>query len=291
MSLPPLDNLVRIGELKTEPPAQAEFDGLVRSGQVRLADAAHSGLSLESRFDLAYNAAHSLSLAAMRRHGHRSDHRCRVLQCCLHTRGPDVTQWRVLEQAHRKRHLAGYERDLDVDEALSVARGSLRSGDRIRSTTDRPSVSAPSGDSCRTHSIAARLDVLRQSWALGPTVDSVGTGTGSTKRVCLSGHPTLAALQARENPAGARRRSSMPRQGRPSGSRGPGRAFRDQRFIAPKNSSLVLVFFILSSMNSIAASSSIGCSSLRRIQIFCSRSGSISRSSRRVPERLTAMAG
>jgi len=42
------------------------------------------------------------------------------------------------------------------------------------------------------------------------------------------------------------------------------------RFIDPKNSSFVFVFFILSSMNSIAASSSIGCSSLRRIQIFWS---------------------
>jgi len=41
MPLPPLDNLVRIGQLKAEPPAQAEFDGLVRSGQVRLADAAN----------------------------------------------------------------------------------------------------------------------------------------------------------------------------------------------------------------------------------------------------------
>src|SRR6185312_10268054 len=71
-----------------------------------------------------------------------------------------------------------------------------------------------------------------------------------------------------------------------------GRTMRsDQRFIALKNSSLVLVFFILSSMNSIAASSSIGCSSLRRIQIFCSMSGGISSSSRRVPERLMLMEG
>ncbi len=66
---------------------------------------------------------------------------------------------------------------------------------------------------------------------------------------------------------------------------------RNQRFIEPKNSSLDLVFFILSNRNSIAAISSIGCSSLRRIQIFCSSSGSISRSSRRVPERLMSMAG
>jgi len=81
MPLPPLDNLVRIDRLKTEPPAQAEFDGLVRSGQVRLADAANAGLSLESRFDLAYNAAHALSLAAMRWHGYRSENRYQVFQC------------------------------------------------------------------------------------------------------------------------------------------------------------------------------------------------------------------
>ena len=37
--------------------------------------------------------------------------------------------------------------------------------------------------------------------------------------------------------------------------------------------------------------SSIGCSSLRRIQIFCSSSGSISKSSRRVPDWLTPIAG
>lgn len=118
MPLPPLDNLVRIGQLKAEPPAQAEFDGLLRSGQVRLADAANAGLSLESRFDLAYNAAHALSLAAMRWHGYRSENRYQVFQCLSHTLGLEAAQWRVLDQAHRKRNLAEYEGDLDVDEAL-----------------------------------------------------------------------------------------------------------------------------------------------------------------------------
>ena len=59
-----LDNLVRSRELKREPPAQQELAGLIRSGLVRLRDAENSTLSLESRFDLAYNAAHALSLAA-----------------------------------------------------------------------------------------------------------------------------------------------------------------------------------------------------------------------------------
>lgn len=121
MSLPLLDNLVRIGQLKTEPPAQAELDGLIRSGQVRLTDAMNATLSLESRFDLAYNAAHAFSLAALRWHGYRSENRYQVFQCLHHTLGLEAEQWRVLDQAHRKRNLAEYEGDTDVDEALVQA--------------------------------------------------------------------------------------------------------------------------------------------------------------------------
>jgi len=121
MTSSPLDNLVRIGQLKAEPAAQAEFDGLVRSGRVRLKDAENTVLALESRFDLAYNAAHALSLAALRWHGYRSENRYLVFQTLTHTLALDATQWRVLDQAHRKRNLAEYEGDLDVDEGLVEA--------------------------------------------------------------------------------------------------------------------------------------------------------------------------
>lgn len=122
MTSSPLDNLVRIGKLKAEPPAQTEFDGLARSGQVRLRDAENAALSPESRFDdLAYNAAHALSLAALRWHGYRSENRYLVFQCLEHTIGLEKAQWRVLDQAHNKRNLAEYEGDLDVDDALVEA--------------------------------------------------------------------------------------------------------------------------------------------------------------------------
>lgn len=121
MTSSPLDNLVRIGKLKVEPPAQAEFDGLVRSGLVRLRDAESAALSLESRFDLAYNAAHALSLAALRWHGYRSENRYLVFQNLTHTLSLEAAQWRVLDQAHNKRNLAEYEGDLDVDDALVQA--------------------------------------------------------------------------------------------------------------------------------------------------------------------------
>jgi hypothetical protein len=66
----PLENLAGPGQpLRRQPPSAAEFEGLMRSGRARLADAENPDNSLESRFDLAYNAAHALSLAALRRQG------------------------------------------------------------------------------------------------------------------------------------------------------------------------------------------------------------------------------
>lgn len=121
MSHPKLDNLVRIGQLKTEPSAEAEYQGLLRSGVRRLDDAERKDLSLESRFDLAYNASHALALAALRFRGYRSESRYLVFQCLQHTIDLPNEQWRVLDQAHRKRNLAEYEGNLDIDEQLVSA--------------------------------------------------------------------------------------------------------------------------------------------------------------------------
>ena len=117
----PLDNLVRAGKLKTEPPAETEVNGLIRSGSVRIADAEQTTLSVESRFDLAYNAAHSLALAALRFLGYRSENSYLVFQALPHTLGLPNEMWRVLDQAHKKRNLAEYEGDVDIDEALVEA--------------------------------------------------------------------------------------------------------------------------------------------------------------------------
>ncbi len=121
MNLPMLDNLVRIRQLKAEPGTQSEIDGLLKSGNARLKDAQLQGLSLDSRFDLAYNAAHAFSLAALRWHSYRSENRYTVFQCLEHTVSLPAEQWRVLDQAHRKRNLAEYEGHLDVDQALVEA--------------------------------------------------------------------------------------------------------------------------------------------------------------------------
>jgi hypothetical protein len=116
-----LDNLLRIGQLKLEPAETSEITGLLRSGARRLADAERSELSLESRFDLAYNAAHALALAALRAKGYRSESRYLVFQCLQHTLDLPTEQWRVLDLAHRKRNLAEYEGETDVEEQLVEA--------------------------------------------------------------------------------------------------------------------------------------------------------------------------
>ncbi|MCL2714673.1 MAG: hypothetical protein FWD68_08865, partial [Alphaproteobacteria bacterium] len=61
----PLYNLVSIGLLNIEPPDQTAFHRLVSLGTIRLKDAHSETNSAESRFDLTFNAAHSLAADAM----------------------------------------------------------------------------------------------------------------------------------------------------------------------------------------------------------------------------------
>ena len=121
MTSPELDRLVKIGQLKREPPSRAEIEGLIRSGEVRLDDATNDQLSPESRFDLAYNVAHALALAALRSCGYRSHSRYLVFQTLPHTLGSPPSTWRLLAKCHERRNLAEYEGVVDVDDRLIEA--------------------------------------------------------------------------------------------------------------------------------------------------------------------------
>lgn len=113
-----LQNLVRTGQLKVEPPDAKESAGLLRSAVDRLRDAHNSQLSFASRFDLAYNAAHALALYALRAAGFRSDKRYLVFQCLAHTTNIHKTHVRIFALCHERRNLAEYEGYLDIDEPL-----------------------------------------------------------------------------------------------------------------------------------------------------------------------------
>jgi hypothetical protein len=117
LSLPELDNLVRIGQLKAEPRNAQEVTRMLAMAQTRLSDAQLNKLSLEGRFTSAYNAAHTAALAALRWHGYRSENRYTVFQCLTHTLGWPANRWRVLDTAHQKRNLAEYEGYLEVEES------------------------------------------------------------------------------------------------------------------------------------------------------------------------------
>jgi hypothetical protein len=111
----PLEKLSGPGKvLKVEPPDTQEFAGLKRSALARLADSAKSTNSLESRFDLAYSAAHALCLAALRWHGFRPTNRYIVFQALPHTLGLGPEVWRVLDKCHHIRNLGEYEGDLNI---------------------------------------------------------------------------------------------------------------------------------------------------------------------------------
>lgn len=117
MSLPELDNLVRIGQLKAEPRNTQEIARMLAMAQTRLSDATLNKVSLEGRFTSAYNAAHAAALAALRWHGYRSENRYTVFQCLTHTLDWPANRWRVLDSAHQKRNLAEYEGYLDIEES------------------------------------------------------------------------------------------------------------------------------------------------------------------------------
>ncbi|MCC7125741.1 MAG: hypothetical protein IT178_12895 [Acidobacteria bacterium] len=118
-SPPPIDRLAGPGNvLAKEAPDAKEFDGLVRSGLARLKDAENEANSLESRFDLAYGAAHALCLAALRHHGYRPSKRYIVFQVIPDTLGLGPEVWRVLSKCHDMRNRTEYEGALDLDERL-----------------------------------------------------------------------------------------------------------------------------------------------------------------------------
>lgn len=115
----PFENLAGPGKaLRAEPPDANEFAGLQRMGLARLQDAQRPDLAVESQFDLAYNAAHALCLAALRWHGYRSGNRFIVFQLLPHTLGLGPEVWRVLSKCHDARNLGEYEGMLEVDTRL-----------------------------------------------------------------------------------------------------------------------------------------------------------------------------
>lgn len=113
-----LQNGVRIQQLKIEAFERKEFDGLVNSAKKRLIDSQIATLSFDSRFDLAYNAAHALALAALRFRGYRSDKRYYVFQTLVYVLDVSPVQVKIFAECHNRRNIAEYEGYMQEDEAM-----------------------------------------------------------------------------------------------------------------------------------------------------------------------------
>lgn len=118
MSKAELENLVKIRQLKVEPPTRDEYLGMLAAARSRLKDSQNEDLDPDSRFDLAYGAAHRLALATLRREGYRSENRITVFQTLVHTIGTSAADVQILLRAHHARNLAEYEGSMEIDEML-----------------------------------------------------------------------------------------------------------------------------------------------------------------------------
>ena len=113
-----LDNLVQIGELKPASITKLNISTLIQSGLDRLEDAKKGKLSIESRFDLAYNSARALSLSALWINGYSADKRYIVFECLLHTLNLSNEQWRALDIAHHIWIQSEYQGSWEIDKSL-----------------------------------------------------------------------------------------------------------------------------------------------------------------------------
>jgi len=118
MSIDQLGNLVRVNQLKEEPPDRQQFDSMIGAARIRLADLGAQGLSEAGKFSSAYAAAHSLAVAALRWHGFRPQNRYIAFQCLRHTVGLEAGKVRFLGKCHDIRNQAEYEGTLDITPQL-----------------------------------------------------------------------------------------------------------------------------------------------------------------------------
>lgn len=116
-----LENLLKIGQLKTHPVDADEIERLLAAAGRNLRDAAVTSISPETRFDAAYKTIMQSALAAILMNGYRPDtnkpgHHMTVVQSLPLTIGLRADRVTILDTLRRKRNLADYTGD-DIDDS------------------------------------------------------------------------------------------------------------------------------------------------------------------------------
>ena len=106
-----LENLSKIGQLKSHTTDRAEVGQLLEAARRNLADAVVEAISLETRFDAAYKAIMQVALVALLANGYRADsrgHHQLMIQSLPLTIGLSKERMVVLDAMRRKRNAADY---------------------------------------------------------------------------------------------------------------------------------------------------------------------------------------
>jgi hypothetical protein len=115
-----LENLLKIGQLKSHATDAVEIQRLLDAARRNLADAHVEAISPETRFDAAYKAIMQAALVALMANGFRPDtnrpgHHMTVLQSLPKTLGLPGERMLVLDTLRRKRNLSDYTGE-DIDD-------------------------------------------------------------------------------------------------------------------------------------------------------------------------------
>jgi hypothetical protein len=118
-----LENLLKIGQLKSHPSDAEEVARLLTAAQRSLRDASVTSISAETRFDAAYKGIMQSALAALMMHGYRPDtnrpgHHMTVIQSLPLTIGIEAKRVVVLDALRRQRNVADYTGD-DIDDSTA----------------------------------------------------------------------------------------------------------------------------------------------------------------------------
>ncbi len=108
-----LDNLVKIGRLKTHPADADEISNLLAAAKRNLADSRAENISIENRFDAAYKSIMQCALATLIASGYRPDtkvpgHHQTIIQSLPKTIGMDGVRVAVLDALRNKRNQSDY---------------------------------------------------------------------------------------------------------------------------------------------------------------------------------------
>jgi len=110
------------GALRIHKPSRNEIAGLLALADRSLADAGIGALSVEGRFQFAYNAALTMATAALHAAGFRTNsnapgHHAITIESIEHTFGADAALVRKFDGFRRKRNRVSYDAPVAVSEA------------------------------------------------------------------------------------------------------------------------------------------------------------------------------